>query len=425
MMRAVPVVGLLVALAGTPIAAQQQEDKLEPPELGSYRRWGFLRARPGIELSNLGYDSNILSTSTGQPVSDITATLSPKLDGLILFGSKAFITLREQFDYTFYAEHSDQNFWNNSFTARATVPFRSFGVFGQGSLDDLRWRPFDQEDIRIKSRRREIGVGVILQPGWGTEIELARYANRWRYEDPQAPSMAGTVDERLDRNEAWTTLDLSYQLRGRTRALLRVENRQIEFLSPFDTGTGALIERDSEEWRTLAGFRLGRGSSLVGHMLVGWGRIDAQDPLLPDLSELIGELDTTWIVGSHTRVRLVAERSPGFAVTDSCDATTCVPTTYYLRTFGLIRTVHYFTNLFGGEFAVRRGRLDFPEVGVGTTRQDDIRHYEVGVRLRLRSAADGRRVEYKLTVGRYRRDSNIAGFDQDKTTFGFSALLGF
>lgn len=408
---------LLLLLLGGQALAQQQENKLEPPELGNYRRWGFLRARPGIQLSNLGYDSNIFYSSMADPVSDTTATVSPKLDGLILLGSKAFITLSEQFDYTLYAEHSDQNFWNNAFTTRATVPFQNFGVFGQWSLDDNRWRPNDQQGLRVRSHRREFGVGMIFQPGWRTEIELARYANRWRYDDPQGQSVAVPVDERLNRDEAWTTLDISYHLHGRTRALLRVENRQIDFLAPFITPGMVEIQRDTEEWRTLAGFRLGRGSSLIGHVLGGWIRIDAQDPVLRDLSELIGELDATWTAGSRTRVRLVAERTTGFSVSEA--------STYYLDTFGSIRTVHYFTNLFGGEFAVRRGRLDFPEALVGMTRQDQISHYELGLRLRLLNAADGRRVEYSLTVGRYRRDSNINGFDLEKTTFGFGAVLGY
>ncbi len=113
----------------------------------------------------------------------------------------------------------------------------------------------------------------------------------------------------------------------------------------------------------------------------------------------------------------MAERTPGFAVSGA--------NTYYLDTHGSIRTVHYFTSLFGGELTVRLGQLDFPEATTGTTRHDDISHYEMGVRMRLLNAADGRRVEYSLTVGRYRRDSNIEGFDQEKTTFGFGAVLGF
>ncbi len=45
--------------------------------------------------------------------------------------------------------------------------------------------------------------------------------------------------------------------------------------------------------------------------------------------------------------------------------------------------------------------------------------------MRLYDGSDGKRVEYSLTLGRYRQDSNITGFDQERTTFGLGAVLGF
>ena len=412
MNRWIPVVGLVCVLLGTPALAQHQDNKLEPPDLEDYRRWGPLRARPGFEVSRLGYDSNILASSSGELVSDFTATLSPKLDGLVLFGSRGFLTLREQLGYTLHLENSDQNYWNNEFTARATVPVKGFGVFGEMTLEDQQWRPIDQEDIRTKSHLRNVGAGLILQPGWRTEIEIARHVNRWRFDDIESQS----VSEQLDRDESWTDVDVSYRLGGRTRALLQLQNKQIEFSFPFTRGTTS-FDRDTTEWRSLVGVRLGRGSSLVGQVLVGWSSIDAHDPALEDLSELIGELDATWVVGSRTRLRFYGERSPGFAVSGG--------NAYYLDTSGGVRAVHYFTNLLGGEVGYRRGRLDFPENPDCPTRHDKTQKVEVGVRLRLFNGADGRRVEYSLTVGRYRHDSNQAGVDQERNTFGFGAVLGF
>lgn len=410
--RVPPVVALLLLLASVPSAAQHQDNKLEPPDLEDYRRWGFFRARPGFELSRLGYDSNILSSSTGELVSDFAATLSPRLDGLVLFGSAGFLTLGDQFDYTLYKDNSDQNFWNNEFTARATIPVKRFGVFAEVALDDQQLRPIDQEDIRTQSRRRNFGGGLILQPGWRTEIELARHVNRWRYQDVQSQS----IPERLNRDETSTDLDVSYALGGRTRALLRLQDKKIGFVFPFDTGT-TFIDRDTTQRSALTGVRLGRGAALTGQVLIGWGRIDATDPGLEDLSELIGELDATWVVAPRTRLRLGGKRATGFAVSEG--------NTYYLDTSGSVRAVHYFTNLLGGEVAYSRGRLDFPEAQTPPTRQDLFQEVQVGVRLRVFNAADGRRIEYSLTVGRYRRESNIFGFDQERNTFGFGAVLGF
>ena len=411
-MRYVLVLTLFLTLVTTPAGAQQQDNKLEPPELDRYRRWGFLRARPGIALTRVGYDSNILSSSSGDVVSDYTATVSPKLDGLILLGSKGFLTLTEQFDYTLYLENSDQNFWSNSFSTRATVPFRKFGVFGEVNLDNLSLRPLDQEDIRTKTTRRTVGTGVILQPGWRTEIELGRYEDRLRYEDTDQTS----VSARLDRDESRTDFQLSYRMRGRTKALLSVENSRIEFAQPFDTGS-ALVDRNVTGWQSLAGFSLGDGAPLVGKFLLGWSTIDAQDASLEDLSEMIGQVDATWVSGGRTRIRFRAERVPGFAVSEG--------NAYYLHTHGELRAIRFFSRFLGGELAYRRDRLDFPENASGTTRKDDTQFVVLGVRLRTFSAADGRRIEYSLKLGRYRRDSNQDAFDQDRNTFGFGVVVGF
>jgi hypothetical protein len=86
--------------------------------------------------------------------------------------------------------------------------------------------------------------------------------------------------------------------------------------------------------------------------------------------------------------------------------------------------VHYLNRIYGLESGASRGRLTFPGTS-GTPREDDLRRYDVGVRLRLFQNDIGRRVEYRIKLGRYRRISSVSAFDQAQTTFGVSAVLGF
>ena len=37
----------------------------------------------------------------------------------------------------------------------------------------------------------------------------------------------------------------------------------------------------------------------------------------------------------------------------------------------------------------------------------------------------GRRVEYSIRVGRYRRQSTLPEYDFSRNTFGFNAILGY
>ena len=191
--------GLVVGLALAPAAAQSE--KLEPPDLARYLRWGPLRARPGVELSNLGYDSNILFNQAGDSVGDYTVTISPKLEGLVLFGDRAFLTFRERLDYTAYAKNQELNYFNDRGTARITVPFSRFGVFGDLKLENVHFRPGDRENIRPEQKLRDVGFGAIFLPGWRTEVEVQHHLSNYRYKE-DADDPIGGVEERLACDEA-------------------------------------------------------------------------------------------------------------------------------------------------------------------------------------------------------------------------------
>jgi hypothetical protein len=400
-------------LAGLVLAPALASSKLEPPELDRYMRWGPLRVRPGFTISNLGYDDNIFYRSDDK-VGDFTATLSPKLDGLVLFGDRAFLTFREQFDYTLYLDNEDQNYTNNRASARFTLPLGNFGFFANAALNDVKYRPLDRDDIRPERRESRLGAGVIARPGWRTEIEIGHSISDYSHSDPGAGN--DTLDERLDRRETTSMMEVSYRLQGRTDLLLRGLTRDIEFDYLY-TLVDPPVDRATDEWRMLGGFRFGEGGILTGTLLVGHARIDAVDTTLPDLSEIIGEAELIYRLSGSTKILLEGERLPGFAVYDV--------NTYYLNSAIEARVVHYLNRLFGLEAGARAGRLTFPEQTGVLAREDDIRRYEAGVRFRLFENSIGRRIEYSFKIGRFRRESTDDNYDQSRTTYSFGAVVGF
>lgn len=414
MKRAVVIAVLLLGLAGQLHATTS----LEPPELSRFLRWGPVRVRPGIELSNLGYDDNILFSDSREKVGDYTATVSPKLEGVVLFGSRAFLTFKERLDYTVYFDNSDQNYLDNRTSARLTVPFRRMGVFADGLWSRFNSRPVDLEDTRPEGQESRYGVGVILTPGWRTEIEIGRVVRDLSYDDRDQDGGAISIARRLDRSENGTTIQVRYRILGRTRAVLDGKIASIEFDNPFrlpDDKTP--IQQDTREWRLLGGAEFGEGGRLTGTVRLGWGEIDAVDPSLPDFSDYIGDAELVYRFGTGTRLRLLTERLPGFAVYDG--------NAYYLETNYGLRAVHYFNRLFGVESGIRRGTLTFPERVGGRDREDLIKRYDVGIRLRISDNSLGRRLEYSIKIGRYRRESTLPSVEQSQTTFAVGAVLGF
>ncbi len=402
-----PVVALALALTA-PAGPVTARSLLEPPELERYLRWGPVRVRPGFEIANLGYDDNLFFNSE-EKIGDYTVTLAPQVEGIMLLGSRAFLTFRERLEYTAYKTESDLNFLNVRGNARVTVPFGRWGIFGEGTANRVKERPSDRLDIRPERNERLAGFGVILEPGWRSSIELFRSDGRWRYSDADDATSGGqSIASRVDRNETLQSLVATYRLRGRTSLTLDLRQREFAF-------TNAELRRDTDSLSVLPGLRLEEGGPLIGSLKLGRSSIDPQDPARRSFSEPIGEAELAWRSGSGTTLRLDARRQAGISLYES--------ELVYVESDYALRAIHYWNRLFGSEIGGSIGRLTFPE---GTTnRQDDTRHYDAGVRVRIAETSLGRRIEYSLRIGRYSRDSTVDSLDQSQTTVSLNAILGY
>jgi hypothetical protein len=275
----------------------------------------------------------------------------------------------------------------------------------------VKERPVDLQDIRPTQRERGLGAGVILLPGWRTELELGLERTRRSYSDPDFTADGQTIDERLDRDENRANLRARYQLVGRTRLTADARLGRFAFDHPDPEGRS----KDSRERTFLPGLDFGEGGRLSGAGRVGWTTIDALDAGFPDFSDVVGKVELAYRPGSRTTLNADALRQPGFTVLGS--------TLFYLETRARLGAVRYFNRLLGVEANVSRARVSFP--GSSDERIDAIVAYDAALRLRLAENSLGRRVEYRLRLEVYERDSTLDSEDLSRTTFGVGAVLGF
>lgn len=395
----------------------QAASRLEPPDLGRYLRWGALRARPGVELTNLGYDSNILYTSENE-VPDYTATAFARLDGLLLFGSRAFMTFDPKLGYTAYLENPDQNYPIFRGTARATLPIKKYGIFGEFVLNRDTERPLDLQDTRPFRAQTALELGLILEPGWRTTIEISRRRTRWAYDDPDDTNVGNgqTIDDILDRRVVTDKLLGRYDAHGRTTVTLELESATINF-DNLDSRVLPPVSKDSDAWSVMPGLEFGAGGGLTGLAKIGWTRVNAEDPQLADFSGLVGDIRLAYRPVRRATIRFDGKRIPSFAVSETG--------IYVLNTEVGLRGVYYFSRIFGIEVGGAVGQVTFPDSQRQEERVDDVVRYDLGLRVRLSESSLGRRVEYRLRWRAFQRTSPVSSQNISRGTWGLEAVFGF
>ena len=393
----------------------QGADPLEPPELDQYLRWGPLRVRPGFSVSNFGYDNNVFYDQSS-PLSDLKATLSPRIEGLVLLGSRGFITFTEKLDYTLYKDFTELNALDHTGKYRLTVPFGDFGLFVSTELRRLHERPIDLQDVRAIGRSRRIGLGAIARFGWRTTLELEYSGTDFRYTDEDFSGLGTDFAEIKDRAESTGNLRLRYELFGRTRLTLDASLRTLEFDNPF-LGSLPDVTRNLDQTTVLPGVDFGLGGTLSGTLRIGATTLDYVDPALEDYTGLAGKAALTYRFTNATRLTLNAERRVDFSVWEN--------NSYFIEQSRGLKLVRFLNRFLGAEVGYSGGRLEIPQPIDGTTRLDDIRRYSLGLIFRMFENELGRKVEYTLRFTDFKRESSIDGLSLDRNTLSLSADVGF
>lgn len=391
-----------------PCAAQ--DDPLEPPDLEQYYRWGPLRARPGVRLRNVGYNSNIFNSAI--PQGDFQATVEPRLKGLFLFGDTAFLDFDAALAYTLYSEFSSINYFDWRSDGRFTLPLGRFGVFAEAQYDRVRQIPVDEFDIRPMQILFRHGPGIVFNAGWRTTLELTHFISRVTWQDDDFQGRGVDFEAIQNRRERITNLKGAYRVFGRSRVSLEVSAGRIEFDEPNLEGEAG-FDRDSDVNRVLVGFEAGSGGRLVGEIRVGWADLDHDGPNILDYNGPVGDMEWFYRPRGGLRVRLRGYRRVGFSTSSANN--------YYTLDELELTAVYYLNRIFGLEGIIDRGRLGIP----GDGRIDQLYSYEAGIRLRTLENSIGNGVEYSLLIGRAHRDSNLDFLDRDRNTVSFNASFGF
>lgn len=410
---------LLIVMA-SPAVFAQSISPLDLPDTARYLKWGPLWARPGLTIPNLGYDNNVFAVPDTSPqprLGDYFIALAPRIEGLVLFGHRAFLTFDERLEFYVYAQQTELDYFNQFGKARLTVPFRRFGLYGDVGYDRTRDRPYDAQDIRPIRKTYPYGAGLILKFGWRTDAELGLVRTRNTAEDPNElcdPALnpsCFTIGQLNDRTEVGTRLKARYLAFGRARVLLDLSQRTIT----FDDATTA-VRRNGAERRQLAGLDFGLGGRVSGTLRVGHANFDLEDPAGTDFNGPVADIALGYSFGgSGSRLTFVGARDVRYTVFDA--------TPLYVYSGGDLTLVKYFNRFLGAELGAGLAVLRF--LGDPQDRVDTDTTGSVGLRFRISESELGRRVEYAFRYTRWVINSTRDDLDQNRGTIGFGVSFGY
>jgi len=386
------------------------DDAPDLSELLRYERWGALRARPRLQLLDMGWDSNVFISQ--EETGDYRATVAPGLEGLILFGDRAFLRFDSEARYTAYSEYSELNYLDLRNAARVTFPIGRWAVYSGGGFDRVRKTPVDLDDVRpvYVNARAELGTKFTVSERSSLELGLA-YRDL-KHEDDDFNVEDGDLGARLDRVELENRTIYRHAVGGQAELSFEVAGAKIEFDTPNVVGLPG-FGRDSRAMRLLPGISLGEEGPWTGRVELGYAELNYDSGTLPGYSGSVGRAELRYRPFQGSTWTLKGLREVDFSASQDNN--------YHVLQSARLNTLYFVSPVVGLELELARGELELP----ASSRVDDLLEYWGGLRFLTMQDAFGRRVEYRVKIGRRERDSSDPQRDRSGSAVTIDAVFGY
>ena len=282
------------------------EPPLQPPDADSgFTRAGGFWFRPRLLMRNVGYDSNIFLSADEEPVGDWTATLTPALDVLTLFGNHGRFEASQAIDLVGYLDTSSQNHTNSRTRLAGDAGGGDLRFSAESEYRTEELRPGAEIDERVRLQTGRMLGGLAWSGSGRSEIRVRGSVDRYDYSGNE--TAYGTSLTELNRDERRLTVA------GRWRALRRT-HLLLEWSDEAYVHEQATLGRDADARRMVAGLRFDPGAVLVGEVRAGYLAFTPDDPARIAYDGPVGTAQLRARVGSRVAVTLSGARDINFSV---------------------------------------------------------------------------------------------------------------
>lgn len=397
-------VALALCFAGPAPPLLAFESVRTEPNLTGFRKIGGMYWKPALWLRNAGYEDNIFLATDSRADSDFTATLAPEAEFVAMVRDRATIRARPALFYTAFAEHTEQNFFGGSATARADLFLNDWSFYADAGYLTTRQRPGDEIDLRPRRVIRRLALGSRFEHAQRLALDLQAAQDETEFRD-DSPEGVFSFRDRLNRTERAARVTFAYRAGRKTDLVLEAEGREYDF-----TGEEALTQ-DARARRILGGIDWEPVDAVRLRLRAGNLRLEPESDLGQDFDGLAGSASLRLRVSQRVILTLDGDRD--LFISSFAD------NLFAVANRGALRLLTLMSRKAGAEVGGELARVRYSdERQAPQPRRDRVSRAYVGALYKI-----SERTSAGVRLTRFERESNLDSQDRDLTvisgTFGY------
>jgi Putative beta-barrel porin 2 len=386
-----------------PRVAAAQTSASDPSENARFQ-YGPLRFTPFLAITEIGVDTNVFNEAL-EPQRDTTATFGPGAQYWLRAG-RARVSAKSDVQYNWFRDFANQRSLSTNNELKIEFPTTHLTPFVDGVFDHGRVRPGYEIDTRAFRTDSGAGAGVDIGLTAKSGVRLEAHRRRLKYREDEF-FFGNSLQETLNRRTDSVGVSWRQKLTPLTTfvVLSEYERERFDFQAT----------RDAKGLRLMPGFEFDPFALIGGKVFVGFRSFDTDDPLLPDYSGLVADVEANYRARA-TRFDVRLQRDVDYS------AELLEP--YYLLTDAGLKVTQKITHRWDVVGTASRQWLDYRRIQ-GLSLSDGLGHadrsYRVGGGV---GYLLGNNVRVGVDLAYYKRNSPLALREYDGLRVGGSFTYG-
>jgi len=179
-------------------------------------RWqiGPFRLSSGLSFRDIGYDGNVYYQSEDEgPVSDYTATVSPRIQVNVLYRDWLILSVSENPEYVYYIAQERERGFNNTLSSSLRLHvFHRFALSGEYFNQKRRQRASSEFDVRVDQETERFKAQFFYETPRRTSLGMTASVSDIHYENSTVPGTDIWYSRALDRTETTASFEFYYKV---------------------------------------------------------------------------------------------------------------------------------------------------------------------------------------------------------------------